>query len=126
MMAARSSALWTRVAMPLPGTRLSGSVSHSFSVSSFHSILACFSASEYSNEGTEAAARPYTPRRRGPSLSLSSEWHPAQRVSNSCFPLGLVWADKITIATTAPIAATYLNCRIGYGSGLGQRIVYDR
>src|ERR1700730_17677654 len=83
MISLRSSAFSTWIVMSLLGTSFSVSVSHLSRVSSVHLILDFLSASEYWNESTDPAVRPYTPPRRGPSLSRSSAWHPPQRFSNS-------------------------------------------
>src|SRR5450432_1788601 len=114
MISLRSSALSTWNVISLLGTSFSVSVSHLFKVSSVHLTLDFLSASEYWNESTDPAVRPYTPPRRGPSLSRSSAWHPPQRFSNS--PLASAWAsaragaerlDPATINTNpARIAAT--------------------
>src|SRR5712671_3725123 len=76
--------------MSLPGTTFSVSVSQRSSVSSFQTILAFLRASEYWKVSTEPEVRPYTPPRRGPSLSRSKAWHPPQRFSNSALPFA--WA----------------------------------
>src|SRR5579872_5216964 len=78
--------------MSLSGASFSVSVSHLSSVSPVHLSFDFLSASEYGNESTVPAARPYTPRRRGPSLSRSNAWHPPQRFSNSALPSGLACA----------------------------------
>src|SRR5471030_1868243 len=86
MISLRSGAFSTWSVMSLLGTSFSVSVSHLSSVSSVHLTLDFLSASEYWNESTDPAVRPYTPLRRGPSLSRSSAWHPPQRFSNSDLP----------------------------------------
>src|ERR1700732_2251881 len=90
MISLRSSAFSTWNVMSLLGTSFSVSMSHLFKVSSVHLTLEFLSASEYWNESTDPAVRPYTPPRRGPFLSRSSAWHPPQRVSNSA--LASAWA----------------------------------
>jgi hypothetical protein len=57
--------------MSLLGTSYSVSVSHFSGVTSVQVIFDFLSASEYWNESTDPATRPYTPRSRGPSLSRS-------------------------------------------------------
>src|ERR1700694_1442711 len=86
MISLRSSAFSTWNVMSLLGTSFSVSVSHLFRVSSVHLTLDFLSASEYWNESTVPEVRPYTPPRRGPSLSRSSAWHPPQRSSNRALP----------------------------------------
>src|SRR5260370_28366416 len=77
--------------MSLPGTSFSVSVSQRSNVSSFQTILAFLRASEYWKPSSDAEVSPYTPPRRGPSLSRSNAWHPPQRFSNSALPFA--WAS---------------------------------
>ena len=86
MMAARSSRLGTRKAISLSGTTDSVSVNHLSNLSSSHVNFARWSASEYLKVRTVPAGLPKTPRRRGPSWSLSRAWHPVQRFSKSSLP----------------------------------------
>src|ERR1700730_11408354 len=92
MISLRSSACSTWNAMSLLGTNFSVSVSHLSRLSSVHLTLDFLSASEYRNEWTDPAERPYTPPRRGPPLSRSSAWHPPHRFSNSTLASGGAWA----------------------------------
>src|ERR1700686_3083973 len=103
MISLRSSAFSTWNVMSLLGTSFSVSVSHLSSVSPVHLILDFLSASEYWNESTDPAVRPYTPPRRGPSLSRSSAWHPPQRFSNSALASARACARAGT-ETLAPAA----------------------
>src|SRR5579862_8461644 len=97
MIVVLSSLLVTRNAMSLSGMNPSGSVSHLSSELLSHITPDFRIDSEYGNDGTLAAARPNTPRRRGPILSLSREWHPVQRFSKSSLP----WLLPATRGRTA-------------------------
>src|SRR4029077_2530158 len=112
--------------MSLPGTSSSVSVSQRSSVSSFQTILAFLRASEYWKPSSDAAVRPYTPPRRGPSLSRSTAWHPPQRFSNSALPFA--WActrtglkrlePMVSIRNPAAIAVTM---GVSFCRGMGLR-----
>src|SRR5215469_2763759 len=91
--------------MLLLGTNWPGLASHLSRVSAFQTIPDAFSASEYSKESTEPAVRPYTPPKRGPSLSRSIAWQPPHRLSNSAFPLPAGCArPRATISKTDPVS----------------------
>src|SRR5437667_11036539 len=124
--------------MSLSGTSFSVSLSQRSSVSSFQTILAFFRASEYWNPSIDAEVRPYTPPRRGPSLSRSRAWHPPQRFSNSalapawaCARTGTEKVDPASINTNpARIVPTYglskrlLSCQRGVHHGQAMLLHY--
>src|SRR6266478_7475932 len=91
--------------MSLSATTFSGSVSHFSRDSAFQVMCAFLSASEYLKDETEPDALPYTPRSRGPSLSLSSAWQPPQRLSKTSFPRAESSALRARV-TTKKMAAT--------------------
>src|SRR5579872_4650582 len=93
--------------MSLSGASFSVSVSHLSSVSPVHLSFDFLSASEYGNESTVPAARPYTPPRRGPSLSRSNAWHPPQRFSNSALPSGRTCAPNDAVISNPPIRSAH-------------------
>src|ERR1700758_4976743 len=72
--------------MSLSGITESVLTSHLSSEASFHTTCADLSESEYLKLVIAPAFRPKTFPSRGPSLSLSSAWHPPHRFSNNSFP----------------------------------------
>src|SRR5712671_5620123 len=111
--------------MSLPGTTFSVSVSQRSSVSSFQTILAFLRASEYWKPSSDAEVRPYTPPRRGPSLSRSNAWHPPQRFSNSALPFtwactraGLKRLDPMVIIMNPAVIAVMMRGSLCRSMGL--------
>src|SRR5436190_5027964 len=115
MMFARSAGSFNRKAMSLPGMTDSVSVSQRPSVASSQVTDVVFIASEEANCGSFPAWRPYTPRRGGPTLILSSAWQPVHRFSKASRPRSRSFAEAaITkIVQSAPIRIARVVLNIG-------------
>ena len=85
-MSARSLGFLKLKFMSLLDTKRSVSDSHFSSASPSQVKFDAFIASEYLKVETLAAFHPNTPRSRGPSFSLSSEWQDPQRFWNNSSP----------------------------------------